>query len=255
MPVRILDRERRAHQYRRGNRSDAFAAARLFLPPQTEAMQQAMRKFVLVLVAFSAVLLGGAGQGAPPRPAPLSDQDKADLDRVSAYLNSIRSLRGDFTQIGPNGEIDQGRVYLEKPGRLRFEYKPPSPMLIVSDGRTVSIANFKLKTVDRYPLSSTPLGLILNEAIDLRRDKAILGVEREPGSLVVLARTSTTRRKPNISLTFSDPELELRQWTVIDDQGLATTVVLTGLEPGVTLNDTLFVIRDIRRPVGVKERD
>ncbi len=212
-----------------------------------------MRRLAVLLVVFAAVLLGGAGQAPPPRLLQFSDLDKADLDRVSAYLNSIRSLRGDFTQIGPNGELDQGRIYLEKPGLLRFEYKPPSPILIVSDGRTVSVANSKLKTVDRYPLSSTPLDLILDDEIDLRRNSAIVGVQREPGTLVVLARTS--RRKPNISLTFSDPELELRQWTVIDDQGLSTTVVLSNLEPGVALNDTLFVMRDMRKPVGVKERD
>jgi outer membrane lipoprotein-sorting protein len=218
-------------------------------------MQRAMRRLAVVLVVFAGVLLGGAGQAQPPRTAQLSDLDKADLDRVSAYLNSIRSLRGDFTQLGPNGELDQGRFYLEKPGRLRFEYQPPSPILIVSDGRTVSVANSKLKTLDRYPLSSTPLDLILSDEIDLRHNSAIVGVQREPGSLVVLARTSRSRRKPNIGLTFSDPGLELRQWTVIDDQGQSTTIVLGHLESGVSLNDTLFVIRDLRKPVGARERD
>ena len=219
-----------------------------------------MGRLAGILVAFVVVLSGPAAQAAPmtpppPRTAKLTDQDKADLARISAYLNSIHSLRGRFVQIGPNGELDQGRIYLEKPGRLRFEYDPPSPILIVSDGRTVSVSNSKLKTLDRYPLSSTPLDLILDDKIDLGGDKAIAGVMREPGALIVLAKSRSTRRKPDVRLVFTDPVLELRQWTVIDDQGLATTVSLTNLELGVPLNDTLFVIRDKRKPVGVKDRD
>lgn len=204
----------------------------------------------LVFLLAAAVVTVGAGQPPPPRLIEFSEQDRADLDRVSAYLNAIKSLRGDFVQIGPNGEMDQGRFYLEKPGRLRFEYNPPSPVLIVSDGRTVSVSNSKLKTVDRYPLSATSLDLILSDDIDLRHDRSVLGVTREPGLLVILARTSTTRRKPNVSLTFSDPVLEIRQWSVIDDQGLTTTVALSDLEPGVDLNDTLFVLP---RPAGTKD--
>lgn len=214
-------------------------------------MQNTMRRLTGILVVFAAVLFGVAAQAAPR----FSAADEAALARISAYLNSIHSLRGDFVQIDPNGDLEQGRFYLEKPGRLRFEYNPPSPTLIVSDGQTVSVANKKLKTVDRYPLSSTPLDLILSDKIDLAHDREIVGVERQPGMIVVEARTSRHLRKPNVFLTFTDPDLELRQWKVIDDQGLPTTVVLSNLEQGVNLNDTLFVMRDMRRPVGVKRRD
>jgi outer membrane lipoprotein-sorting protein len=214
-----------------------------------------MRRLASLLVLITAAVLTiGAGQ-APPRLIEFSEADRADLDRVSAYLSSIRSLRGDFVQIGPNGEIDQGRFYLQKPGRLRFEYRPPSPMLIVSDGRTVAVSNSKLKTVDRYPLSATPLDLILGDKIDLRRDNSVMAVVRQPDSLMIEARTSRNRSKPNIVITFSLPQLELRQWTVIDDQGLSTSVALRELETGVALNDTLFVLRDARKAVGVKSRD
>ena len=214
-----------------------------------------MRRLASLLTLITiAALTCGAGQ-APPRLIEFSAADRADLDRVSTYLNTIRSLRGDFVQIGPNGEIDQGRFYLQKPGRLRFEYRPPSPLLIVSDGRTVAVSNSKLKTVDRYPLSATPLDLILGDKIDLGRDKSVMAVVHQPGSLMIEARTSRNRAKPNIVITFSAPQLELRQWTVIDDQGLSTTVALSELEPGVALNDTLFALRDARKAVGVKSRD
>jgi outer membrane lipoprotein-sorting protein len=209
----------------------------------------------LLLIALLAAGLGGAGQPAPRRMIEFSDADRADLDRVSAYLNSIRTLEGDFVQIDPDGQIDQGRFYLEKPGRIRFEYQPPNPILIVSDGHTVAVANRKLKTVDRYPLSATPLGLILADNIDLSHNDAILAVHHEAGALIVEARTNANRSKPNLAMVFADPVLELRQWTILDDQGLQTTVALRDLEPGAAIDGQLFVLKDARAPVGVKSRD
>lgn len=215
-----------------------------------------MHRFARILVlAVAASITTGAGQAPPPsRPVSLTEADRADLDKVSTYLNGIRALQGGFVQIGPNGELDQGRFYLLKPGKLRFEYQPPSPLLIVSDGRTVAVFNRKLKTVDRYPLSSTPLDLLLGDHVDLRRDNSIVRLQRQPGTLVVEARSSSNRTKPNIIITFAYPNLELRQWTVIDDQGLPTTVALRELQTGVTPPESLFVLRDTRG-VGTKPRD
>lgn len=219
-------------------------------------MPVTLRRFVLsLLIVPLAIGLGGAGQSVPKRRIEFSKTDREDLNRVSAYLNSIRTLKGDFVQIGPQGQLDQGTFTLQKPGRIRFEYLPPNPTLIVSDGRTVAVANKKLKTVDRYPLSATPLDLILADEIDLVHNSAILAVLHQPGTIAVLARTNTNRNTANIRLIFSDPAIELRQWTVIDDQGLSTTVALRALEPGATLPGSLFVLPDMKKPVGVKSRD
>ena len=215
-----------------------------------------MHRIVSLVFLIGALLVAtAAGQAPPSRLPEFSDADRADLDRISAYLNSIRSLRGDFVQIDPNGDFEQGRFYLQKPGRLRFEYQPPSPVLIVSDGRTVAVSNSRLKTVDRYPLSATPLDLILGDDVDLRRDSSVMAVVRQPGNLMIEARTSRNRSKPNIVIAFSDTPLELKQWTVIDDQGLSTTVALRNVESGIALDGTLFVLRDTRKPVGAKDRD
>lgn len=214
-----------------------------------------MRRFVQILIlAGAAAVVTGAGQPPPPRPIVFSEADRADLDKVSAYLNSLRSLEGGFMQIGPNGDIDQGRFYLLKPGRLRFEYQPPSPLLIVCDGRTFAVFNRKLKTVDRYPLSSTPLDLLLGDHVDLKRDKSILKLQHQPNTLVIQARTSSNRNKANITITFAYPQLELRQWTVIDDQGLPTTVALRDLQTGAKPSESLFVLRE-SKAVGTKPRD
>lgn len=214
-----------------------------------------MRRLVQILVlAVAAAVATGAGQPPPLRLHEFSEADRADLDKVSAYLNGIHALEGGFIQIGANGQLDQGRFYLAKPGKLRFEYQPPSPLLIVCDGRTFSVFNKKLKTVDRYPLSATPLDLLLSDHVDLKKDDSIVKLQRQPGTLMIEARTSKNRSKANIAITFAYPNLELRQWTVIDDQGLPTTVALRDLQAGTSPDPALFVLRDTKG-VGAKARD
>jgi outer membrane lipoprotein-sorting protein len=228
----------------------------LFLPPQTGAIDLGMRRLAgLLLLVAVCVLSIGAGQPTPARLIEFSDADRAELDRISAYLNSIRSMQGDFVQIGPNGEIDQGRFYVQKPGKFRFEYNAPSPLLIVSNGRFVTVSNSKLKTVRNYPLLGTPFDLILGDKVDLRKDGAVMGVGHRDGNVFIEARTAKNRSKPNIAIAFSEQPLELRQWTVIDDQGLSTTVAVRSLQAGVDLDGALFVLKDTRKPVGVKSRD
>src|SRR5690349_9097621 len=202
-----------------------------------------MRRFSLCLAAFvSVALLGGAGQPAPQRLyQAYSDQEKADLDKVSAYLNGIKSLKASFVQLGPDGGIVQGEVFIQKPGQIRFEYKPPSPVLIVATQGSMYVKNSRLNTLDRYDLSDTPLGLLLNERIDLKTNKAVIGVAEQNGNIIVRARSSANRNDSNITLVFSAPEIELRQWTVRDNQGGNTTVALQSLQTGASLDPSLFI--------------
>ena len=201
-----------------------------------------MRRFSLCLAALvSVALLGGAGQPVPQRLyQAYSDQEKADLDKVSAYLNGIKSLKASFVQVGPDGGMVQGEVFIQKPGQIRFEYKPPSPVLIVATQGSMYVKNSRLNTLDRYDLSDTPLGLLLNERIDLKTNKAVIGVTEQNGAIVVRARSSSNRNDSNITLTFSAPEIELRQWTVRDNQGGNTTVALQSLQTGASLDPSLF---------------
>ena len=172
--------------------------------------------------------LGGAGQPAPPRKIEFTAQQQADLAKVSAYLNSIHTLKSNFAQLGPQGQIDQGTLYIEKPGRMRFEFQAPNPLVIVATGGTVYVRNARLNSVNHYDVSDTPLGILLNSDINLARNPAILGVEEQPGALLVQARTSTNRSQSNILLVFAYPQIELRQWIVRDNQGGNTTVALSG---------------------------
>jgi len=169
-----------------------------------------------------------------------SNADDADLDRVSAYLNSIHSMKGSFVQLGPQGQVDEGIFYIDKPGRMRFEYHAPNPVLVVSDGTTVAVQNRKLGTIDTYPLLSTPLSLVLSDSLNLKRNPSIAGLSREPGELIVNARAASNKVSGNLSLVFTSPVLELRQWTIVDAQGLSTTVSLRDVQTSVTLDAALF---------------
>lgn len=194
----------------------------------------------LFFLAIAAMVVMGAGQPAPRRLPSYSDAQRADLDRISTYLDGLKTLKADFIQIDPDGTIDQGTFYLSRPGRLRFEYRPPNPTLVVANDGNVWVKNTKLNTVDRYSLSDTPLGLLLEKGVDLKRNRAIIGVEDENGVITLHARSSTNRVQGNITLVFASADLELRQWTVKDNQGLLTTVALRNVQTGMALPDSLF---------------
>ncbi|MFM9862286.1 MAG: LolA family protein [Micropepsaceae bacterium] len=202
-----------------------------------------MLKTLTLWAAFAAFLVTGAAVHA----APLKAQDVTDLNKISAYLNTITSLQASFVQVGPNGELDQGTIYARKPGRLRFEYAPPSPYLIVSDGVTIAVANQKLRTVDRYPLLDNPLSLILREGVDLTKDSRITGVERQAGTLRVTATEKSGPVKGQVTLIFAYPATELRQWIITDAQGLQTMIALKNMKTEVQLNPELFILRDVDR--------
>lgn len=204
-----------------------------------------MRRFVLPLLAIlMSPLLMGAGHPAPPHRLVLDDSDRATLDAISARLNGVATLKGEFVQINPDGNISQGAFYISKPGKMRFEYQPPTPTLIVADGRTVAVANTKLNTVDRYPLSDTPLGIVLGNDVDLKNSIALVSFERQNGSIIIGARSNANMNRANVSLVFSDPGYELRQWTVVDNQGLTTTVALRDVVAGAPLSPSLFLLPD-----------
>ena len=200
-----------------------------------------MRRSHLILLPVLMVLLSGAGQPAVLR-AIYTDQQKADLDKVSAYLNNIHSLKADFVQIGPDGGVAQGEIDIQKPGQIRFAFQPPSPMLIVATKGDIYVKNSRLNTVDRYDLSDTPLGILLNENVDLKTNRSVLGVFEQNDALIVQARSALNQNRSNITLIFSLPTIELRQWIVKDNQGGNTTVALGNMQIGAQLDPSVFTV-------------
>jgi outer membrane lipoprotein-sorting protein len=203
---------------------------------------------ILILAALLIAPGVGPAFSAPePRAPAFTEAQKADLTRVSDYLNSIRTAQGRFVQISADGRSLSGTLYLRKPGRLRFEYDTPNPTLVVSDGSTIAVSNTKLKTTDRYPLVDSPLRILLSDKIDLAADARVSGTRRETGTLVVTARQPSGPAQGEITLFFADAgsSLELRQWEVVDAQNLRTLVALSGLRTGVELAPRLFVIQEL----------
>ena len=200
------------------------------------------RLYRLFAIAAAAGLLLFEADASFAQNNALSDSQRSDLEHVSKAMNAIRSMQGNFVQIGPEGQLDQGRFYIEKPGRMRFEYANPNPTLIVSDGRWVAVENRKLNTVDRYALWTTPLSLILGDDINLRDSDEIVGVEHKGDQLLVSAREHKSHVNGDLLLVFSGPTLALKQWTVKDAQGLLTTVSVSNVKSGVALDPSLFTI-------------
>lgn len=191
----------------------------------------------LLLLAAAALLalapLAGA-QGA----------NQADLLRISNYLNGLGTLTGQFVQIGPDGELSRGEFSMRRPGRLRFDYRPPNPALIVADGTWVGVCDRQIGTFERYPLRETPLDLLLRDRVDLRTEGAVQAIERGENQLRVRAIDPDAPEQGSITMIFSDVPLRLRRWVVVDAQGLTTTVALSETRSNVELDPELFVIED-----------
>ena len=185
-----------------------------------------------------AFLAGAAALTAFPDLA----QSGRDLARISAYLNSISTLVGEFVQVDPDGVLSEGQFFISRPGRIRFEYRDPNPALVVSDGFWVGVVDKRYDTVDRYPLSETPLNLILKENVNLAQEGAVQAIERTDGQMRVRAQDPKNRDRGAITMVFGDNPLELRQWIVDDPQSGPTTVALSQTRSNVPIENTKFVI-------------
>ena len=196
------------------------------------------------------IFLAGALAGflIPALPVPalaqISGADARDLARISNYLNGVTTLEGNFVQIGHDGELSEGLFYMRRPGRIRFEYKPPNPALVIADGTWVGVYDTRLNTLDRIPLSSTPLHILLRKKVNLREEGAIRSIERSPGLMRVTAIDPDEPDQGSITMVFAENPLELRQWIVVDPQGLTTTVALSEMRSNVELDPNLFFIED-----------
>ncbi len=173
--------------------------------------------------------------------APASAQDGRDLARISAYLNAMRTAEGSFVQIAPNGETSDGRFYISRPGKIRFEYTPPNPTLVVADGTWVVVFDLRTCGQQTAPLGQTPLELLLRDRVDLRSEGAVTGIERRQGQMRVTAVNPSDPDQGSITMIFSETPLELRQWIVTDAQGQVTTVALSEVRQNTPIGIEKFL--------------
>lgn len=166
---------------------------------------------------------------------------------INRHFNQTQLLEGDFVQIGPNGERAEGKFYLWKPGRMRFEYAPPNPLLVVANGRWVGISDMKERTTERYPLRSTPLKLLLAKQIDLFQDATIRSISADADLITLVLEERSGDAVGALTMMFDTTTLALRQWVVTDAQGLNTSVALYNTETGRKREKIMFVIPDYDR--------
>lgn len=183
---------------------------------------------------------------APPRAAALTGQDRADVARIEAYLNGLRTLRSRFLQVAPDGGITEGNAWIERPGRMRFEYDPPSPLLLVAGNGGGMFYDKVLKQVTHFPLSSTPLGILLSDNLKLAGEVTIAGIERLPGQIHVSTFRTRSPGDGRLTLVFADNPLSLRQWMITDPQERETTVSLFNVTLGGRFDQKLFETADPR---------
>jgi outer membrane lipoprotein-sorting protein len=196
-------------------------------------------------------------QTAPPNPvipdprrhvpanifATFDAAQKAQAAKVSAYLSSLQTLVGNFVQVGPDGTRIKGDFYIQKPGKVRFEYEAPSPIAIVADGSSLAVRDTKLATQDIYPLSQTPLRFLLSDRIDLLKDTNVVSVTADDVFIsVTIEEKQALIGTSRLMLMIGAKDGQLKQWTVTDPQGYDTTVAVYNLDASQKLDPAMFKI-------------
>jgi outer membrane lipoprotein-sorting protein len=160
---------------------------------------------------------------------------------IADHFSSVATMQGEFVQFGPKGEQTGGKFFIQRPGKLRFNYDDPSPIRVIADGKNVAIGNMKLKTWDLYPLSKTPLSLLLAEKIDLSAG-SVKSVKEESDLTTIALGNNTVFGNSTITMMFDPKTYDLRQWTITDNQGKDTSVMVFNVKTGVQFDDKVFKV-------------
>jgi outer membrane lipoprotein-sorting protein len=172
----------------------------------------------------------------------LTDEEQAVVSEISAKLAGIQTMNGEFIQFNPDGGQQEGKFFIARPGKVRFQYDPPATVSVVADGKSVLVFDKKLQTYDIWPLSQTPLRLLLDSRLDLATSDKVTRVAVAPDLVEVELHDETRFSSGTLNLIFDRNTYELRQWTVTDQQGLQTMVALYNVEVGNQLASNLFEI-------------
>jgi outer membrane lipoprotein-sorting protein len=187
-------------------------------------------------------------QPATPAKSPPVGDSVTMVQQVNDYFNKMTNLQGSCIQTDPDNKEKKGKFYFSRPGKIRFDYAPPSRQKIVSDGKYLAVEDRDLNTSDRYPLASTPFRLLLLPDVDFLRDANILGVDQGADMLVLTVEDKTTDTAGRIRMFFSYPNLALKEWIITDPQGADTRVQLTETEVNKPVPADTFKFADFAMP-------
>ncbi len=213
------------------------------------------RRFLIAAGLAAAIAQAGLPSGAfaqqgKPMPAALNAEQQALLAKATAYIQGLSSAKGRFVQTDARGTQTQGTFYLQRPGKARFAYDPPAGLLVVSNGNNVNIFDSRLKTFESYPLSKTPLNLLLAREVRLDRGVVITDIRPLADGFTIVAQDAKRQALGKISIDFSNSPVALMGWTVTDIKGGTIRVRLSDFAETADLDSKLFVLTDPRRKVG-----
>ena len=175
----------------------------------------------------------------------LSARERAPvLKSASAALSGVKTARGRFEQVAPDGKLTTGQFAMSRPGKVRFDYDDPVALLLVSDGTTVGLQDADLETTDRVPLAQTPLSLLLSDKLDFEKDAEITDVRRNGSQLAISLRDRTGEMDGTLTVFMAASDYALSGWRTVDASGGITSVQLSTVEYGARLNPRLFILRD-----------
>jgi outer membrane lipoprotein-sorting protein len=207
------------------------AAALLFTSPVTMGLKQA--------AAVPAV--SGPAQVA----APLTAAERSKLlKEASKALAAVKTARGKFEQYSPDGSFSTGQFAMSRPGKVRFDYDDPVPLVLVSDGTTVALQDSELETTDRIPLASTPLSLLLSDKLDFEKEAEVIDVRRTGDRTNITVRDKTGETEGTLTVVLAGAGNSLEGWRTVDANGGSTSVMLKDVETGAKLNPRLFRLPD-----------
>lgn len=191
----------------------------------------------LLLIGFVGVALSGCATRVSPV---LDAQSKSEIARIEQYLNDVHSLRAQFLQVGSDGNVTSGVAWMERPGRLRLDYAPPSQTVLVAANGQVVLHDGATDATTRTPLSRTPLAMLLAPAITLSGPVTVTSFQHLPRALRVTIVRTADPGQGSLTLTFQDEPLLLREVQIVDARGDTTRLVLTNVQAGVTPPENLF---------------
>ena len=174
--------------------------------------------------------------------------DQLPLNDISQYLNDMKTAEAEFTQLNDDGTISTGKLYIQRPGKMRFEYNPPDEAVVMATNNTVIVFDPKSnQKPEKYPLKRTPLSIILARRVDLGQARMVVDHRFDGTATTVTAQDPENPEYGNIQLNFTGNPVELRQWIVNDANGGQTTVILGDLKTGGRLPSSLFNINEFER--------
>lgn len=185
-----------------------------------------------------------AGAASPPPSAQLTPQDSAELQKIAAYLEGIRTATAKFSQETANGGDATGYLWMSRPGKMRFQYDPPNQLLLLADAFYVYSWDPDLKQMTKVGLKSTPAWFLLRDPISFTDGVVVTGFEHRGNTVRVTVVQSAEPNAGSLTMVFTENPLVLRQWTVVDQQGRVTTVALSQLQYGMALDPKLFQYQD-----------